>query len=165
MEVYSYAMMCETQGFASYKVDGCDVHRSRLDEAVRGIYPVTPESRFAIDDYRLRAGLAHHLLIDGWQRIIVDESVRRKTRFFHHDISIERLPQSYDVIVCTNVLGQPQLGGVREAMVNMLRSLKEGGVVVQNYGYWTCGDEQLLRRVNWEVQDKVGVLIPPSAPE
>ena len=158
MEAYSYAMICETNGFANYRVDGYDVHPKRLEVGRRGWYHFGWATEIALTDPRIKRGLAFKEHKYGQDVVFIDRLVRDKTKFFQHDISLSPLPRFYDLLVCTNVLRQVQRGGRQDAIENLLRSLKEGGLVIQNYDHFNV-DEELKRRVNLSVQHELGLLI------
>lgn len=151
MEVYSYAMLCETNGFTNYRVDGCDVYQERLEESRRGWYHIWWGTERALTDTRISKGLAYKAKHKKYRMnfIYVSEEIKNRAKFFQHDISIEPLPTLYDIVICTNVLGQPQLGDRENAIKNLLKSLKYGGLVIQNYGKLDCPE---IERVNIELQ-------------
>lgn len=155
-EVYSYALLCEMNGFKNYQVDGYEVHAGRLSRAREGeLWWGMAE---VSSDHRIQQALEKKLLLEDNRGIVViHEDLKRKTRFFPHDISFAPLPREYDVLVCTNVLGQVQRGGRENAIRNLLTSLRRGGLIIQNYG--TLGEQQLVEeRVNMEIQ--TGLRLP-----
>jgi chemotaxis methyl-accepting protein methylase len=50
MEVYSYAMVCETNGFTNFRVDGFDAHSDRLVEGRKGRYDLWWATEIALTD-------------------------------------------------------------------------------------------------------------------
>lgn len=161
MEVYSYAFLCETYGFFPYRVDGYDIHEERLRAGEEGVYPIWWGTMPALDDERIKTGLAR---VDhgphGEEVIRIEDTVKRNVRFLSHDISRAPLPQCYDVVVCTNVLGQEQAGGRREAVGNLFYSVREGGVLVHNYPASILSllpEKELASRVDNAVQKHIGI--------
>lgn len=153
IEVYSYAALCETHGFAHYSVDGFDVHSDRLEVAKIGRYGLGWDTDLVLKDNRIKRGL----VFKGRDKALhIKKDLKKRARFFHHDISLEPLPILYDVVVCTNVLGQEQRGGRENAMKNLMRSLKYGGLIVQNYSRF-CVNDELRQRVNVDLQRKLGL--------
>lgn len=157
MEVHSYAMVCETNGFANYRVDGYDVHADRLEAGARGVYHLLWGTEIALTDPRIRRGLAYTRKGEYGAEVVIHEKVISRARFLHHDISKLPLPQAYDILVCTNVLHQTQAGGLENAVKNLVRGLKHGGILIQNYGKLGDVNVSLVERVNLKLQKELGL--------
>ena len=170
-EVYSYALLCAASGYQDFQVDGYDLYEDRLDEGRKrwyGIYWGT-ETELLGDQY-LREGLAvvatTEEVEDGTtQKIHFSERIRWSVAFYQHDFSLRPFPKQYDLIVATNVLHQRQSGGRENAVRNLLRSLKKGGLFVQNYfshdhpSVRAALEPELVNRLNGELMQKLGLLI------
>ncbi len=136
-DAYTYAALCETHDFKDYQVDGYDLAEWRLKEARRAWYDLRDEEAIALfADRRIKKGL---LQDDGMgrtnseTRIKINPILQRRVEFHCLDFSLQRLSQLYDLIVCTYVLYQDQVGGKKQALQNLLESLKPNGVLFQTY--------------------------------
>ena len=139
-EVYSYALMCEAYRFRDYAVEGCDVNSSAIKYARAGACFLNWEGPGIFDEFAIPReyyqieGKAPDAGHDG-RKVTIADHVRAHTQFFQHDISLEPLPKRYDVVVCNNVLGQPQRGGRDAAVRNVASAVKPEGVIISNHGY------------------------------
>lgn len=131
-EAYSYSLTCHSLDI-DYEVHGFDVHDDRLEKAQKGHYPTEEEvintHPSLINKVTLRstAGFIY-------QNITFHREILKNTLFFQHDISISPLSSPYNVVICTNVLGQPQRGGRENAIHHVVQAVTEGGICLVNYG-------------------------------
>ncbi len=137
-QVYSYAMLCANYGFSNFQVDGYDVYGDRLEEGRKGWYAVLwgHEANF-IEDQGLK-GLAFLVEEKGLKarygrKIYFNHLIDKSVSFSRHDFSLKPFPKKYDLIFATYVLYQQQFGGKIKAVKNLLDSLNQGGILVQDY--------------------------------
>ena len=139
-EVYSYALMCEANGFKDYTTEGCDVTSAAITCARKGTCHLNWEGPDVFDTFAIPKELYR---IEGkapdesrdFRKVTIADHVRAHTQFFQHDISLEPLPKTYDVVACNNTLPQPQRGERDAAVQNVVSAVKPEGFIISNHGY------------------------------
>lgn len=127
-DAFSYALLCETNGFKNYQVHGCDVETDRLRAAENGIVRLNWETSSIFSEFGILPEL--YEVDPDSKKVTIKPKIREKCAFFYHDISLEPVPKTYDLVVCTNVLCQSQLGEKHNAIQNVYAAVAPGGIVI-----------------------------------
>ena len=161
-EVWSYALLCASNQFSDFKVDGYDLYEERLKVGRKGVYPaIWNYQQLFVEDKRIAPGLISVVQGTDTREMRFADSVRARVGFRQHDFSISPFPVPYDLIIATNVLYQKQEGGKKNALLNLLRSLKQGGILVHNDSdaLMLPEDSDLVGRVNAPLMKELGLRV------
>jgi len=153
-EPYSIAMLIDENLPAAWRCNveivGTDINQSMIDKAHAGIYGPHSMTRMP-EAYRRKYFLTGG---DG-DEFRLSETVKKRVRFFKHNL-IEPFPHGlFDVIFCRNVLIYFDQASKHKALRNLHRSLNRGGHLIIDYALSLFNNQPYFRYRKPTVYQKV----------
>ncbi|MCS7220755.1 MAG: protein-glutamate O-methyltransferase CheR [Anaerolineae bacterium] len=122
-EAYSLAMVAEMREIRRYHVWGTDIDLSALERAQAG-GPYTAEDVKNVPSDLRKKYL--ELRAEGWY---VRPSLRQRVTFSEHNLLEDEIGQSFDLVVCRNVIIYFSDAAKQRALSHLVRALRPGGIL------------------------------------